>query len=94
MRMTTLFNLIDLSLNQVLDMLRTSFSQRARSTESRGIRDAVDDAATAGATMLRGYVKSVLSKDQQCVQKYLCEASKDASRDGRELGYLIAQFGG
>jgi len=79
---------------KVLDMLRTSFGQRARSSASRGIRDTVDDAATAGVTMLRGYVKSVLSQDDQCSQKYLCEASKDAIRDGRELGYLIAQFGG
>lgn len=76
-------------------MLRTSFTQRARSSEkARGIRDAFDDASLAGVSMLRGYVKSVLSKDTQCAQKFLCEASKDAVRDGRELGYLVAQFGG
>jgi len=79
---------------KVLDMLRTSFGQRARSSTSRGIRDAIDDASVAGVTMVRGYVKSVLSKGDQCAQKYMCEASKDAVRDGRELGYLVAQFGG
>lgn len=79
---------------KVLDMLRTSFGQRARSSSSRGIRDAFDDATVAGVTMLRGYVKSVLSKDTQCAQKHICEASKEAVRDGRELGYFVAQFGG
>jgi len=79
---------------KVLDMLRTSFGQRARSSTARGIRDAFDDATVAGVTMLRGYVKSVLSKESHCAQKHICEASKDAVRDGRELGYLVAQFGG
>jgi len=79
---------------KVLDMLRTSFGQRARSSASRGIRDAIDDAAAASVTMLRGYVKSVLSADEHCSQKHLCESSQEAMRDGRELGYLIAQFGG
>ena len=75
-------------------MVRTSFGQRARSVNGRGIREAVDDATVAGVTMLRGYVKSVLSKDAQCAQKHICDASKEAVRDGRELGYFVAQFGG
>lgn len=79
---------------KVLDMLRTSFTQKARSSTARGIRDAFDDATVAGVTMLQGYVKSVLSKDSHCAQRHICEASKDAVRDGRELGYLVAQFGG
>jgi len=79
---------------KVLDMVRTSFGQRARSANGRGIKEAVDDVTVAGATMLRGYVKSVLSKDAHCAQKHICEASKEAVRDGRELGYFVAQFGG
>lgn len=80
---------------QVLDMVRTSFGQRARSAaQGRGIRDALDDATLAGVSMLKGYVKGVLSKDGQCAQKHICEASKEAVRDGRELGFLVAQFGG
>lgn len=78
----------------LLDMLKNSFGQRARSSESRGLRDSMDDAANAGASMLKGYVKSILAKDRHCVQKHLCEASKEAVKDGREIGYLIAQFGG
>lgn len=81
---------------KVLDMVRTSFGARARSTGSgRGIRDAFDDATLAGVSMTRGFIKSYLSKDNpSCAQRHLCEASKDAVRDGRELGYLVAQFGG
>lgn len=75
-------------------MLKTSFGQRARTTASRGIRESLDDAAIAGITMLKGYVKSVLSPDEQCTKKYMCEAAQRASREGRDLGYLIAQFGG
>jgi hypothetical protein len=79
---------------KVLDMLKSSFGQRARSSSSRGIRDSLDDAAVAGISMLKGYVRSVLTSEEQCTQKYICEAAARASREGRELGYLIAQFGG
>lgn len=84
-------------------MLKTSFGQRARSTSSgRGIRDAFDDAALAGVSMMKGYVKSYIasnindkdSKGSACVQRYMCEAARDAVRDGREMGFLVAQFGG
>ncbi|XP_053207180.1 uncharacterized protein LOC128391343 [Panonychus citri] len=45
--------------------------------------------------MLRGYVKSVLSSDDdQCAQRHLCESSKEAIREGRELGYIVSQVGG
>jgi hypothetical protein len=79
---------------KVLDMLKSSFGQRARTSSSRGIRDSLDDAAVAGISMLKGYVRSVLTSEEQCTQKYICEAAARASREGRELGYLIAQFGG
>jgi hypothetical protein len=79
---------------KVLDMLKSSFGQRARSSSSRGIRDSIDDAAVAGISMLKGYVRSVLSSDEHCTQKHICEAAARASREGREMGYLIAQMGG
>ncbi|XP_064488514.1 uncharacterized protein LOC135400612 [Ornithodoros turicata] len=79
----------------VLDMLKTSFGQRARSSSmARGFRGALDDVAIAGASMLKGFVKSVMTKDDNCMQRYLCEASKEAAKDGHEIGYLVAQFGG
>ncbi|KAI2807880.1 hypothetical protein BLOT_005820 [Blomia tropicalis] len=83
---------------KVLDMLKTSFTQRnARSSSSssvRGLKESVDDAAVAGISMLKGFVRSALSTDQQCVQRHICDAASQASRESRELGYLIAQFGG
>jgi len=84
---------------KVLDMLKTSFGQnRARSsTSGRGIRDAFDDAALAGVSMMKGYIKSYMAKDTQnnvCANRFMCEAARDAVRDGREMGFLVAQFGG
>lgn len=76
-------------------MLKTSFGQRARSLNgNRGVKEAVDDAAVAGVSMLKGYVKSILATDDQCAQRHLCESSKEAIRDGREIGHIIAQVGG
>ena len=75
-------------------MVRTSFGQKARSSSSRGFKDTIDGAAFAGATMLRGYVKSYLAGDDQCAQRHLCESSKEAAREGRELGGVVAQVGG
>lgn len=81
---------------KVLDMVKTSFAQRnSRSSSSvRGIRESVDDAAVAGISMLKGFVRSALSTDKQCTQRHICEAANQAARESRELGYLIAQFGG
>lgn len=81
---------------KVLDMVKTSFTQRnARSSSSvRGLRESFDDAAVASISMLKGFVRSVLTPDQQCVHRHICDAAAQASRESRELGYLIAQFGG
>lgn len=83
---------------KVLDMVKTSFAQRnSRSAPSgvRGLKDSIDDAAVAGITMLRGFVRSALiTGEDQCRQKEICEAAAAASRESRELGYLITQLGG
>ncbi|XP_054169088.1 uncharacterized protein LOC128966264 [Oppia nitens] len=78
---------------KVLDMLKSSFGQRARSSSARGLRDSIDDAAVASISMVKGYVRSILTNDEICAQKHTCEAAARASREGRELGYLIAQMG-
>lgn len=78
----------------VLDMLKSTLGQRARSATSRGSRAVLDDAATASASLLKGYIRAFMTNNSSCVQKYLCEASKEAVSDGREVGYLIAQIGG
>lgn len=82
---------------KVLDMLKTSFTQRnARSASSsvRGLKDSVDDAAVAGISMIKGVVRSALSNEEQCIQRHICDAAAQATRESRELGYLISQFGG
>lgn len=82
---------------KVLDMVKTSFAQRnSRSASSgvRGLKDSIDDAAVAGITMLRGFVRSALVSEDQCRQKEICEAAAAASRESRELGYIITQLGG
>jgi len=78
----------------VLDLLKNTFGQKSRSGTARTIRDSAEDAANAGVSMLQGYVKSVLANDDRCVQRYLCQASKEATRDSRDLGYIIASVGG
>ncbi|GFS46665.1 uncharacterized protein NPIL_147931 [Nephila pilipes] len=78
----------------VLDMLKSTLGQRARSATSRGSRAVLGDAATASASLLKGYIRAFMTNNNSCVQKYLCEASKEAVNDGREVGYLIAQIGG
>ncbi|GFY71020.1 uncharacterized protein TNIN_408601 [Trichonephila inaurata madagascariensis] len=78
----------------VLDMLKSTLGQRARSATSRGSRAVLGDAASASASLLKGYIRAFMTNNNSCVQKYLCEASKEAVSDGREVGYLIAQIGG
>uniref|UniRef100_A0A6G1SAU0 Uncharacterized protein n=1 Tax=Aceria tosichella TaxID=561515 RepID=A0A6G1SAU0_9ACAR len=81
-------------LSKVLDLLKNTFGQKSRSGTARTIRDSAEDAASAGVSMLQGYVKSVLATDGHCAKRYLCQASREAIRDGRDLGYVIATVGG
>lgn len=82
-------------LDQALNLLKSTFGQRARSsTSARTIRDSAEDAASAGVSLLQGYVRSVLVEDKGCTKRYLCEASREAIRDGRDLGYVMATVGG
>lgn len=76
-------------------MLKNTFGQqRYRTGTARTIRDSAEDAANAGVSILQGYVRSMLVDDEKCVQRYLCQASREATRDGRDLGYVIASVGG
>jgi len=79
--------------SQVLEMLRTSFGQRARSASSSGISEALDDCAVAGLSLVEGYFKSVMASDTQCAQRALCESNQAAIREGREFGHIVAQLG-
>lgn len=81
-------------ISKVLDLLKNTFGQKSRNGSARTIRDSAEDAASAGVSMLQGYVKSVLANDGHCAKRYLCQASREATRDGRDLGYVIASVGG
>ncbi|KAH7645362.1 hypothetical protein HUG17_0900 [Dermatophagoides farinae] len=80
---------------KMLEVLKSSFGQRARSTSTTSrLRDTMDNAAQAGISMIQGYVKSVLATDKQCIKRSICEGASNAARESRELGNLIAQVGG
>lgn len=81
-------------MTKMLDLLKNTFGQKSRGAGGRTIRDHAEDVANAGVSILQGYVKSMLAQDDKCVQRYLCQASKEATRDGRDLGYVIATVGG
>ncbi|OTF81499.1 hypothetical protein BLA29_014322 [Euroglyphus maynei] len=81
-------------------MVKTNFAQKrnGRSLENndgeRGLKDTMDDAAIAGITMMKGFVRSFLSADSKCIQRHICDASLNAARESRELGSVISQIGG
>lgn len=75
-------------------MFRNSYSQRARSAEARGAKHVMDDAIVAGISMVRGTARSATAGTETCVKRFMCEASRDAVREGREMGYLLSQLGG
>lgn len=79
-------------LGKVLELFKTSFGQKSRSANARTVKDSAEDVAVASISMIQGYVKSMLASET-CRQRYLCQASKDASREGREFGGLIARVG-
>lgn len=61
----------------LLDALKTSFSHRSLTARSLGKRDSMSDAAVAGISMLKGYVRSYRNADEKCLQRYICEANTD-----------------
>lgn len=58
-----------------------------------GKKDSVSDAAVAGISMMKGYVRSMGSNDNVCMEKYLCEAANECATDiGR--GSMFCRLGG
>lgn len=81
-------------ISQMLEILKNTFGHKSRSGTARTLRDSAEDAANAGVSMLQGYVKAVMANDAKCVQRHLCQASHEATRDGRDIGYFIASAAG
>ncbi|KAH7639970.1 hypothetical protein HUG17_4003 [Dermatophagoides farinae] len=83
---------------KVLDMVKTNFAQRRNGrsllNDERGLKDSLDDAAIAGISMMKGFVRSLLSNDPKCIQRHICDAATNAAQESRELGSVISQIGG
>lgn len=80
---------------KMLELVKSSFGQRARSTSSGSrLRESVDGAAQAGISMLQSYVRSIMSTEPHCIQRNICEGVKSAVQESPHLGGLIVQLGG
>lgn len=81
----------------LLDALKTSFSHRSMAARSLGKKDSVSEAAMAGLSLLKGYVRSLKTNDDNCMLKYVCEANRECSADTHgaiycQLGTYAASF--
>ncbi|GAB6027050.1 hypothetical protein CHUAL_013777 [Chamberlinius hualienensis] len=80
----------------LIDGLRLSFTinkGQARSDDEEYNSIYINDAALAGLSMLKAYVKTIISDDHYCIRKYLCQANREAVKDGNKIGFMIAQLG-
>ncbi|XP_021928995.1 uncharacterized protein LOC110834300 isoform X1 [Zootermopsis nevadensis] len=81
----------------LLDALKTSFSHRSMAARSLGKKDSVSEAAVAGLSLLKGYVRTLKTTDDNCMLKYVCEANRECSVDTHgaiycQLGTYAASF--
>ncbi|XP_018319900.1 uncharacterized protein LOC108733300 isoform X2 [Agrilus planipennis] len=74
---TQFFNIVV----DLLEALQTSFSHRSRNARNFGKKDTMSDAAVAGISMMKGYVRSMSTADSKCAQKYMCDANRECSTD-------------
>lgn len=65
----------------LLEALKTSFSHRSMAARHLGKKDSVSDAAVAGISMMKGYVRALTTGEGKCMEKYLCEASSECAAD-------------
>nr|CAH7744782.1 unnamed protein product [Callosobruchus chinensis] len=65
----------------LLDALKTSFSHRSMAARNLGRKDSVSDAAVAGIAMAKGYMRSLNTNNDSCMQRYICEATSECSND-------------
>ncbi|CAG9820161.1 unnamed protein product [Phaedon cochleariae] len=65
----------------LLEALKTSFSHRSMAARHLGRKDSVSDAAVAGVAMMKGYLRSVSNGNEKCMQRYVCEANSECSKD-------------
>ncbi|XP_034255459.1 uncharacterized protein LOC117653717 isoform X3 [Thrips palmi] len=77
----------------LLDALKTSFSHRSIAARSLGKKDSVSEAAVAGISVLKGYVRTFKTSDDNCMQKFLCEANRECSADQQGSSAIYCQLG-
>ncbi|KAB0799120.1 hypothetical protein PPYR_07951 [Photinus pyralis] len=65
----------------LLEALKTSFSHRSIAARSVGRKDSISDAAVAGISLMKGYVRSLGTSEESCMQKYVCDANRECSSD-------------
>ncbi|XP_056631985.1 uncharacterized protein LOC130442041 [Diorhabda sublineata] len=65
----------------LLDALKTSFSHRSLQARSVGKKDSISDAATASLAMMKGYMRSLSTGDTKCMERYVCQANSECSKD-------------
>jgi len=85
-------NIVQL-LSSLMDALKVSFSQRSSHARSLGSKDPFSDAAVAAVTIMKGYVNTHKTSDEVCMQRIMCEANNECSRDAPDSGYLFCQLG-
>uniref|UniRef100_T1IMM8 Uncharacterized protein n=1 Tax=Strigamia maritima TaxID=126957 RepID=T1IMM8_STRMM len=73
----------------VIDTLKQTFTNRAMQARSHGSNNIGSDAAVTGLTFLKAYVRSMAAHDNKCVQKFLCEANKEAVERTNDIGHWI-----
>lgn len=77
----------------LLDALKTSFSHRSMAARSIGKKDSVSEAAVASLTLLKGYMKTMNTIDEECMQKYICDANRECSNDLNGTSAIYCQLG-
>ncbi|GJQ64993.1 hypothetical protein Trydic_g7155 [Trypoxylus dichotomus] len=65
----------------LLDALKTSFSHRSMAARHIGKKDSISDATVAGISMVKGYMKALSTVQNACMQKYMCDASRECISD-------------
>ncbi|CAH0387038.1 unnamed protein product [Bemisia tabaci] len=77
----------------LLDALKTSFSHRSLAARSIGKKDSVSEAAVASLSLLKGYMRSMNTIDEKCMQRYICDANKECSTDLYGSSAIYCQLG-
>ncbi|XP_022900890.1 uncharacterized protein [Onthophagus taurus] len=65
----------------LLDALKTSFSHRSLAARNIGRKDSISDATVAGIAMMKGYIRSMSTEKDSCMQKFMCDASNECVTD-------------